>query len=354
MLFHYRYVPHPLERLHTWMEHTVVQVWCRNGGPFQTSLLCKDLQDIATAMHNNGDGEKSIIDEIRDLDTLIQGLTNAKRQELALMFRQSTAVDALCANQAGSTPSSIRELLQWDLKIARALTRFFTQLFERHIKSGPIKKLLGDLKSHFEAFTDRTQNGEDVCPFCGLVDLKNADYRTREAYDHFLPKHRYPFNSVNFRNLAPMCHTCNSSYKTTKDPIRRRKGAPRQKAFTPFDSNIHFPDIRAEIDPTKIDELRPADVKLTVSSPSHQEEFETWLWLFGIEERYKGKLCQKRGAKHWLTNITEAKDPRGYLDAVRTIARRDPLDDDSFLKKAALDAFERNGLLTKALAKSSS
>lgn len=344
MLFPYVYVSHPLEKLHTWMEHTVLHVWCRNSGPFHTDLLCPELQEIAEELHHEDSTKKSIIDEIRDLDALIQALSPNKRQELAAFFQQSTAIDALCANQVGSNPTGVRELLIWEPKVTLELCRFFKSLFTDHIKAGPIKKTLGDLKSHFDAFTDRSQNGEDICPFCGLTDMRNSDYKTREAYDHFLPKHRYPFNSVNFRNLAPMCHTCNSGYKTIKDPIRRKNGL-RQRSFSPFDSNIKFPQIRTEIDPTKIDALTPNDIKLTVSSPTHQEEFNTWMWLFGIEERYKGKLCQNRGAKHWLTTMVEAKNPRDYWDQLRANASKDPLSDDGFLKVAVLANLEASGLL---------
>ena len=61
--------------------------------------------------------------------------------------------------------------------------------------------------------------------------MKGTHHSKREAYDHYLPKVLYPFNSINFRNLAPACHECNSTYKLGKDPAHNPAG--RRKAFNP-------------------------------------------------------------------------------------------------------------------------
>ena len=95
MLFSYSYVSHPLEKLHQWMEHTVLNVWCRNGGEYSVTLLSKELQDIAEELHNKDSAKRTIFDDIRDIDALIQALPAPRRTELALMFRDSTAVDDL-------------------------------------------------------------------------------------------------------------------------------------------------------------------------------------------------------------------------------------------------------------------
>ena len=52
-----------------------------------------------------------------------------------------------------------------------------------------------------------------------------------------MPKGSYPFISVNFKNLAPMCSECNSSYKLAKDPTKHidplhaASGSTRRKSF---------------------------------------------------------------------------------------------------------------------------
>lgn len=347
MLFSYTYVSHPLENLHGWIEHLVIKVWCRIGGAYSVTLLCPELQDIAAQIDPIETTERSIFDDIRDLDTLIQALDQPKREELAKMFRDSTAVDELCHGTAGRQPYRFADLQAWDLKSAEKLKVFFYDLFDKHIVSGPFKKKLGNLKNHVDAFC-RTNN-EGICPFCGLEEFRDENYKTREPYDHYLPRCQYPFNSVNFRNLAPMCHTCNSSYKTTKDPISRSSGT-RQKAISPYEAVVTFPEITVNFDPGTVQNLKPKDIILEIESNTHPEEFETWQWLFGIQERYKGKLCKKRGAYAWLNTVL--KDSKNYnvtpqklLENIRANTAVDPFLDDGFLKLAVLEACQSQGLI---------
>lgn len=347
MLFSYTYVSHPLERLHGWIEHLVTAVWCRNGGTYSVTLLCQELQDIAAKIDHIDTSERSIFDDIRDIDASIQSLDQTKRDELATMFRDSTAVDDLCRGTAQRHPYSFAELAAWDEGIATKLKDFFYDLFDKHIKSGPIKKELGDLKSHVDSFCKT--NDEGICPFCGLEETRDENYTTRDPYDHYLPRHKYPFNSVNFRNLAPMCHTCNSSYKTTKDPISRSPGT-RQKAYAPLDATVTLPEVKVALDTAKIQKLAPSDITLQIGSATHPDECKTWQWLFGIQERYKGKLCKKRGAYAWLQTVLKDsknydKTPRDLLSDIRSNTAVDPFLDDGFLKLAALEACHSAGLL---------
>src|SRR5205823_612490 len=118
MLFSYTYVSHPLEKLHSWIEHTVLVVWCRNGGPYSVGLLTPELQEIAENVHNEDSTKRTIFDDIRDIDALIQALPAPKRTELASMFRDSTAVDDLCSNANGRTPYGFDDLKSWNSQIA--------------------------------------------------------------------------------------------------------------------------------------------------------------------------------------------------------------------------------------------
>ncbi|MBS1561148.1 MAG: hypothetical protein JSS89_06050 [Bacteroidetes bacterium] len=347
MLFPYTYVDHPLAKLHGWIEHLLTNVWCRAEGAYSVTLLCQELQDIADTIHHIDTTKRSIFDDIRDIDALIQALDTTKRSELVTMFTDSTAVDDLCQDVGDRNPYSYDDLVVWNEGVAAKLKDFFYALFDKHIKNGPIKRQLGDLKSHVDVFCKT--NNEGICPFCGLEETRDEYYTTRDPYDHYLPRHKYPFNSVNFRNLAPMCHTCNSSYKTTKDPISRNPGT-RQKTFAPLDAPASLPAMRVEFDISNIQHLSPNDITLLIESATHPDECETWQWLFGIQERYKGKLCKRRGAYMWLNTVLKDsanynKTPQELLSDIRANTSIDPFVDDGFLKLAALAAFHDVGLL---------
>jgi hypothetical protein len=79
------------------------------------------------------------------------------------------------------------------------LEKFFKHLFTNVIKLKAITTRIGDIELHYKDFVK--VNDEDRCPFCGINDLKGQYVERREAYDHYLPKDIYPFNSINFLNL---------------------------------------------------------------------------------------------------------------------------------------------------------
>lgn len=68
-----------------------------------------------------------------------------------------------------------------------------------------------------------------ICPYCHAhhvnyhVDPAAAtvvdQYRVRPPLDHFLPKSSYPYLAVSLHNLIPSCAQCNSSIKSTADPL---------------------------------------------------------------------------------------------------------------------------------------
>ena len=185
----------------------------------------------------------------------------------------------------------------------------------------PVKNRLGEMSNHYLSFTDL--NDEGVCPYCGIADIESIHISKREAYDHFLPKGVYPFNSINFANLAPMCHKCNSTYKHSKDPLLDNDGTPRPAfySYAEVDSDI---EINVELKSINIDSLLPDEIELKIYSTSYPEKTQTWLTLFGLEGRYKEKLSAKNSGKAWCSmmmdefkNFADTPTPATLLELQR-------------------------------------
>ncbi|MGL4556037.1 hypothetical protein [Methyloversatilis discipulorum] len=71
--------------------------------------------------------------------------------------------------------------------------------------------------------------------------------------------------------------------------------------------------------------------------------------MYGIEGRYKAKLCGEEDGKYWLEQVLDewTEDGRSPADFLRTLARHTqsrPFADCNFLKKPFLDACQRIGL----------
>lgn len=162
----------------------------------------------------------------------------------------------------------------------------------------------------------------------------------------YLPKALYPFNSINFRNLAPACHECNSTYKLSKDPAHNAVG--RRKAFYPYAAASHDIEITVDLGAPDIDRLTSADIQLAFGPVTADEEIETWKEVYGIDERYKAKCCGA-DAKDWLEQVRVLRDahgidPEASLAAIQQQTVKAPVANSNFLKCAFLEGCQCSGL----------
>jgi hypothetical protein len=123
---------------------------------------------------------------------------------------------------------------------------------------------------------------EHMCPFCG-TEYFDAPGAAREALDHYLTRSRYPFAAANLRNLVPMGHKCNSSYKLAKDLLRCADGSGRV-AFDPYN--------HAKVS-ILLNDSNPFD-GATENTPRWEIRFDpetpavpTWDEVFAVRERYR-------------------------------------------------------------------
>lgn len=82
-----------------------------------------------------------------------------------------------------------------------------------------------------------------ICPYCGRNQINVASYeRKRDSkppIDHFLPKSKYPFLAVSFRNLIPCCSTCNDiANKGAFDPLEGELTLENPYEFV--DEHVYF------------------------------------------------------------------------------------------------------------------
>lgn len=153
-----------------------------------------------------------------------------------------------------------------------------------------------------------------------------------------------------------MCHECNSSYKLQKDPLRhidplhKAKNRKRRKAFYSYATAAPGIAIDLTLSTANINKLCPSDITLTITAPGRDEELESWKDVFGIEERYKAKCCNKNDGIVWLSRVVEENEnygltPQQMLEAEIRAAENKPWSDANFLKKPFLLACQEVGLI---------
>ncbi|MCW3094723.1 MAG: hypothetical protein JWL77_341 [Chthonomonadaceae bacterium] len=355
MLFNYRYVPHNIEKFQSWLDHLVTQVWCRNSGSYSIDLLHPDLKAVVEEIGNDDSIKTDHLDgPIRTIDALFQKLSPAQRAQISVWYDNNNDVEALCANDPTKPPATYDDIKVIDKDLAIALKDLYTNLFSHVIGLSAVERRLNtSIGEHYKDFVK--VNDHDRCPYCGIYRLDGEHDTTRDAYDHFLPKGTYPFNSVNFRNLAPMCGKCNSGYKLKKDPVRHidplHKAQPRtrRKAFYSYTTTASGISIDLSFSTSNIDTLCPSDITVTVTAPGREEEVESWKDIFGIEQRYKSLCCAKNDGKYWLVQaINECanvgKTPNAIIQNIEEIFDEFPWAEANFLKLPFLRACQNAGL----------
>lgn len=98
-----------------------------------------------------------------------------------------------------------------------------------------------------------------------------------------------------------------------------------------------------------IEKLKPGDITLQFGPDDLSEKIDTWRDVYGIDERYKAKLCGENDGKYWLTQVLDecrayGKQPADILSVRTEQAQTRPYADCNFLREPFLDACKNSGI----------
>ena len=350
MLFAYTYVPHAMEKMQAFIDFIFYEVWCKapGNGDFRLELFdanaeLKELMEVF--YYGDTQGGDFFYGLVERIYGLFASLTPVQIDQLRQWYQANNDIEKVCANDPAVQIARYADIAAIHPDLSGKLASFFKGLYSQQLLDlAALRDKIGQIDEHYQAFMQANTTGK--CPFCGLGDIKGVHHTRREAYDHYLPKALYPFNSINFRNLAPACHECNSTYKLSKDPAHNAAG--RRKAFYPYATGAPQIEITVDLNTPDIDRLAPVDIQLTFGPAAAYEEIETWKEVYGIDERYKAKCCDS-DAKDWLEQLRILRDTHGItpdasLAAVQQQTAKAPVANSNFLKLAFLEGCQRTGL----------
>lgn len=352
MLFPYTYVPHKMEKMQTFIDFIFYEVWCKApaGGPFGLHLFDAnaELREVMEAFYySDAQGADFFYGHVQRIYCLFSALTAAQINQFQQWYQGNNDLEKVFANDPAAHLVRYADIAVAHKDLGEQLAVFFKGLYSQSLLDlAALRTKISDINDHYQTFVSTNKSGK--CPFCGIGDIKGTHHSKREAYDHYLPKALYPFNSINFRNLAPACHECNSTYKLSKDPAHNPAG--RRKAFNPYAAAGHTIQIQVTLQHADIDKLMPTDITMQFGPAALAEELDTWKDVYGIEERYTAKLCGENDGKYWLTQVLEEcqaydKQPVDILTMRAQQAHSRPYADCNFLRKPFLEACQQIGVL---------
>lgn len=318
MHFTYQYIKHDIEELQEILDFLFYDVWCKAEGEFDADKLDghPKLKQIYIDLGNTeGVAATFFNSHVENIYAEFLKLDEDQINQLKEGYKNNNNIEGLC------TDKTIQPLLYKQIEaehpdLAKLFKSFYGNLYG---SSSPFNLVIfGDMKNKLipdHYFKLMKANKREVCPFCGLLHLKANNHGCREAYDHYLPKAIFPFSPMNFKNLAPMCNECNSSYKTTKIPIEKSNPVEdeeaRKLAFYPYAEDSPNIEFQVQINTADIDSLVPKGIEIEITSAGYDEQIESWVRVFGLEERYKASLCSPDDGKAWVNSIID-----GYNNAV--------------------------------------
>lgn len=355
MLFPYTYVPHKMDRMQRFINFIFYQVWCRapKAGNFSLNLFNAnpDLKEVMTTFfYSDKKNADFFYGHIERIYGLFAKLPRTDIKQFKRWYQGNNNIQKVCANDSATHIVRYEDIPPQHEKLTEQLANFFKGLYD-NVEIAAFKKKVGSLDDHYKAFMGNNTAGK--CPFCGISDVLGVYSTPREAYDHYLPKTYYPFNSINFHNLVPACHHCNSSYKSSKNPAFTPKdparAVQRRKVFYPYETAGYSINVTIHLSKPDIDRLEPTDIQLAFGPPELNEEIETWKDVYGIDERYKAECCSG-DAKAWLEeyrilNRRYTASPESYLETVNDEVSHDPFANKNFFKKAFIEGCDDLGIL---------
>lgn len=340
-----------MEKMQEFIDFIFYEVWCKAPGSGQYSLDLYngniELKELIESFHySDAKGADFFNGHVERIYVHFATLTPLQIDQFRKWYQANNDIEQVCANDSSAQVARYGDIRLVHPELGEQLAVFFKGLYSQQVLDlSALREKIGNIDDHYKNFMQSNAAGK--CPFCGISDIKGVHHTKREAYDHYLPKALYPFNSINFRNLAPSCHECNSTYKLSKDPVNTTTG--RRKAFYPYANSGHSIKVSINIRKPDIDHLTPDDIQLAFGPPELTEEIEAWKNIYGIEERYRDKCCSNNDGKYWLAQVLDEwrEDGRSPADFLKTLSRHaksNPFADSNFLKKAFLDGCDQAGL----------
>jgi hypothetical protein len=157
-----------------------------------------------------------------------------------------------------------------------------------------VKNRCGSLKGHFENF--RTTNLFSICPFCGMENLLTDYDDSKNEYDHYISKGDYPFCSINFNNLVPVCDYCNKGgNKGTKDIPFLPDSNPQvqEELYFPYSSTFPDHEIVLSINSanTDLSDVNNWTLNIGCTPAPNENRKDRWIEIYNIKNRYKSKIA---------------------------------------------------------------
>lgn len=290
MLYFYKQITHPINNMHAYMHHFFMQLFAEVNPTYNhPDFIHPDFQTII-------DNHAVLNQKLEAVFTAYKGLKSPlDKLKVQKAYYINNEIEKICDNifrpiKFSELPATMQESL---IKLYGSEGELYKMLTSKKGYQA-VKNRCGSLKGHFEKFRD--ENPISVCPFCGMENLLTIYDDAKNEFDHYLSKGDYPFCSVNFNNLAPVCDYCNGrDNKGQKDIPFQPKTKPQVQDELYFLYSTAYPnhDINLKINSTitNLKDVNNWTLSIDCIPAGNVRKKDRWLEIYNIESRYKAKIA---------------------------------------------------------------
>lgn len=295
---------------------------------FSNEFFIKEFYDNLVIHHR-----KILGKAFKDIYNITKEWEPNRRQDFFDAIKKSNDIKEICCGEvipckADDIPEELRELTK----------TLFVKLYEDVLKGKFFQPIYGTRKEHYHTFKLLANNNLELCPACGIWPMHNGAEDITDQYDHYLPKDIYPFSSVNFENLVPICSDCNSFQVKGNDDILSHTG----RVFFPFDQDHKGIELDVKIKKNDLDNLSNIEWEVIYSNEEGKEdEIAAWKLIYKIESRHKSHITGNIESwyRHYWNDFTDKDSIKEIpIERKRTISYLRKLKDRRILEHNSLRA----------------
>jgi hypothetical protein len=286
MIYNLEYITHPIEKV-----NEVVISFLKNSIPkkkYSDTIFPTWFIPVITS-------STELKKDFQTAHRELQALSKAEREKIYNDFIGGVDIFSVCSDTSKNivdteSYSNLHEALNALLKV-----RFFGSTLKSNKTF--ITQIKTDLGSHYRAFKAKNNKGR-VCPFCGIHEYAIPEGESKDDYDHWLYKAKYPLYAINFANLVPMCGPCNKAgVKGDADVLHDKTSGKRRKSYYPYQEHKDIEVVVEDFCPTYVLTQEQQELysygyfKVTAKGVDEElEELQNWKEVFNIESRYSSYL----------------------------------------------------------------
>jgi hypothetical protein len=273
---------------------------------------------------------------------ICKGLNRKQTKLLKTAVHNNNKIRELCNGDVQPVKYEQIESINADLK--KAIKLFCDCLYDHCIKLEPFYTSYENINAYSKTVVKKSS----VCKCCGINKVLTQFHKHRSALDHYLPRKHYPFNSLNFKNLIPICDICNGKYKLSEDTLyitenkgKKNESKTRTVAFYPYSRTTHSIDIDITFTKNFDSTIEPKDIEIELTCVGNTDKVASWDRIFGIKENYKAECCTDEMRMYYeeqyIADMNFGKTHVQYID----ILKNNKYGDMNFLKIPFLEAINK-------------